>query len=92
MIRLFIQSALATPDDGTIGFLLNPSHMQGKEDLVPAFVDDEPFHLAPFEGRERLLFYPARKAFLTAHSSPLTVLEFLSQNPQPSAAQPGEKS
>jgi hypothetical protein len=66
--------------------------MQGKEDLVPAFVDDEPFHLAPFEGRERLLFYPARKAFLTAHSSPLTVLEFLSQNPQQSAAQPGEKS
>jgi hypothetical protein len=66
--------------------------MQRKEGLVPAFVDDESFHLAPFESRERLLFYPARKAFPTAHSSPLTVLEFLSQNPQPSAAQPGEKS
>jgi hypothetical protein len=36
--------------------------MQGKEDLEPAFVDDESFHLAPFESRERLLFYPARKA------------------------------
>jgi hypothetical protein len=66
--------------------------MQGKEDWEPAFVDDESFHLAPFESRERLLFYPARKALPTAHSSLLTVLEFLSQNPQPSAAQPGEKS
>ena len=80
------------PYDGTIGFLLNPYHMQGKEDWEPAFVDDESFHLTPFESRERLLFYPARKAFPTAHSSLLTVLEFLSQNPQPSAAQPGEKS